>query len=337
VVGEVPGTRLWTTARTDGNEDIVSGYDPTTERMARMLGWVSLGLGTSMTFAPRTVTTLSGVDDSRIALLMCRMVGMRELVHAAGLLAGKTEWVWTRVAGDAMDLPTLLVAMVRRSGTRRMRAAMATSAVAGITAADVYTAMRTLKEQSRHGATAPRARPEPRANGALHLEASVTVRRTPEEVYRYWHDFTHLPDFMIHVDEVTVTGEGRMHWKTELHPLHRTIEWDAEIIEDRPNELIAWRSTGSSEVPNSGAVHFDTAPGGRGTEVRVEMEYKPPAGKVGVAIAKLLGEAPDQQVRDDLRRFKQVMEIGEIVRSEGSPEGPHTQRLMRQRAAQPIA
>jgi uncharacterized membrane protein len=317
----------------------VSGYDPTTERMARTLGWVSLGLGTSMTFAPRTVTKLSGVDDSVTARIMCRIVGVRELVHAAGLLAGNPEWVWTRVAGDAMDLPALLIAMLRRHGSRRARAAFATATVAGITAADVYTAMRTLEQRRQPSTTSTaRARPAPEAqtNGSLHLEAAVTINRSAEDAYQYWHDFRHLPDFMIHVDEVQVTGDRRTHWKSELHPLHRTVEWDAEIVEDRPNELISWRSVGSTDVANNGAVHFDPAPGGRGTEVRVEMDYKPPAGKVGVAVAKLMGEAPDQQVRDDLRRFKQVMEIGEIVRSEASPEGTHTQRLLRQRAAQPM-
>ena len=307
-------------------------HDATTARLGRALGWASLGLGLSMTFAPRTVTRLAGVDDSATARLMTRIVGLRELVHAAGLLLGPPEWVWTRVAGDAMDLPSLVIATVRRQGSRRVRAAMATAAVAGITAADTYTAVRTLEEDIGKGRGH-----EAHRNGALHLEAAVTINRPPEETYRYWHDFTHMPEFMVHVDEVQVTGDRSMHWKAEMHPLNKTIEWDAEIVEDRPNELIAWRSTESSDVPNSGTVHFGPAPGGRGTEVRVDMEYAPPAGRAAVAVAKLMGEAPDQQVRDDLRRFKQVMEIGEVVRSEGSPEGPHTQRLMHQRPARPMA
>jgi uncharacterized membrane protein len=314
----------------DPPEDTVTEHDETTERLGRALGWASLGLGLSMTFAPRAVTKISGVDDSATARLMTRIVGLRELLHAVALLTGPPEWVWTRVAGDAMDLPALLIATARRHGTRRMRGVMATAAVAGITAADVYTALRTLQED-----TAKAGHPA-KKNGALHLEASVTINRPPEEAYTYWHDFTHLPEFMVHVDDVQVTGDRSMHWKAEMHPLHKTIEWDAEIVEDRPNELISWRSTDGSDVPNSGSVHFDPAPGGRGTEVRVEMEYAPPGGRAGIAVAKLMGEAPDQQVRDDLRRFKQVMEIGEIVRSEGSPEGTHTQRLLRQRAAQPL-
>jgi uncharacterized membrane protein len=306
----------------------VTEQDPTTQQLARALGWVSLGLGVSMTLAPRAVCKLSGVDDSAVARLMTRLVGLRELVHAAGLLAGPPEWVWTRVAGDAMDVPALLIATVNRNGTRRARAAMATTAVAGITAADVYTAMRTLQSTEQ-----PQRQQQPEG---LHLEASTTIRRPREEAYEFWHDFTNLPRFMLHLHDVKVMGDRRTHWSAKAPLLKRTIEWDAEIVEDRPNEMIMWRSLPGAEVPNSGTVHFDTAPGGRGTEVRVEMEYSVPTGKVGVTLAKLIGEAPDQEVRDDLRRFKQVMEIGEIVRSEASPEGTHTQRLMRQRAAQPM-
>jgi uncharacterized membrane protein len=306
--------------------------------MARALGWVSLGLGASMTFAPRTVTKISGVDDSTMARTMCRIVGVRELIHAAGLLAGKPEWVWTRVAGDAMDLPALLIALKNRHGTRRVRAAMATAAVAGITAADVYTAICTVRERSASGG--PRVgqgTQRGKTNGATHVEASVTVNRSREDAYEYWHDFTKLPEFMLHLESVRMHSDGRMHWRAEDPIRHKTIEWDATIVEDRPNELIRWRAADGADGPSMGTVQFVPAPGGRGTEVRMQVDYdKAPAGKVGIAVAKLAGEAPDQQASDDLRRFKQMMEIGEIVRSEASPEGTHTHRLLRQRPAQPM-
>jgi uncharacterized membrane protein len=316
--------------------------------MAQTLGYVSLGLGASMTLAPRVVTTLAGVDDSALARLMTRVVGMRELMHAAGLLAGPPELVWTRVAGDAMDLPALLIAMGNRHGTRRLRAVLATAAVAGITAADVYTAWRTLSERrqgERGGVTADNVytamrRVQDRTSGSVgpkHVEAAVTVNRSPEESYQFWHDFSNLPRFMIHVDSVEPRGDGMLHWRAEEPLRHKRMEWDAQIVEDRPNELIAWRSVDGAVGPSMGAVHFDTAPGGRGTEVRMELDYpESPAGRVGMAVAKLAGEAPDQQARDDLRRFKQLIEIGEIVRSEGSPEGTHTRQLLRQRPAQPL-
>jgi uncharacterized membrane protein len=115
------------------------------------------------------------------------------------------------------------------------------------------------------------------------------------------------------------------------------VEWDAEITHDEPGRLIEWRSREGARVPNSGSVRFAEAPGGRGTEVRVEIDYQPPGGRLGRTVAMLFGEEPQQQVRDDLRRFKQVLEAGEVVRSEGSPEGTETRRLIAQRPARPLA
>jgi uncharacterized membrane protein len=171
----------------------------------------------------------------------------------------------------------------------------------------------------------------------MNLHAAITINRPREEVYRYWRDFENLPRFMAHLETVETTGNGHSRWKVR-GPLKKTFEWEAEIVEDRPGELISWRSTKGALVGNRGFVHFSDAPGGRGTEVRVKLIYDLPGGKVGMAgmaLARLLGEHPEQQVRDDLRRFKQVMETGEVVRSEGSPEGTLTSRQVRQRPAQP--
>lgn len=154
--------------------------------------------------------------------------------------------------------------------------------------------------------------------GATPVRASVTVDRSPEEVYALWRDFEAFPRFMRHVEKVDVSADGRRsHW-TAKAPAGSTVEWDAILTEDRPNELIAWRALEGSGVHNAGTVRFTPAPAGRGTEVHVEMEYDPPAGAVGVLVAKLFGEEPSQQVRDDVRRFKQVAEVGEVVRSEAT-------------------
>jgi uncharacterized membrane protein len=131
---------------------------------------------------------------------------------------------------------------------------------------------------------------------------------------------------------VQVFDERRSHWKAK-GPAGSSVAWGAEIVEDRPNERIAWRSLDGAEVDNSGSVRFVRAPGGRGTEVHVEIRYSPPAGAVGAMIARLFGEAPDQQLADDLLHFKQVMETGEVVLSDTSPEGTH----LLQRPAQPRA
>jgi uncharacterized membrane protein len=141
-----------------------------------------------------------------------------------------------------------------------------------------------------------------------------------EEIYSFWRNFENLPQFMYHLESVQVLGSGRSHWVAKA-PGGATVEWDAETIEDRPNERIAWRSLPDADVTNSGSVEFRRAPGDRGTEIHVEIQYEPPAGKLGTLVAKLFGEEPSQQVGDDLRRLKQVLETGEIVRSEASPEG----------------
>jgi uncharacterized membrane protein len=118
-------------------------------------------------------------------------------------------------------------------------------------------------------------------------------------------------------------GDRRSHWKARS-PVGKSVEWDAEITEDRANELIGWRSLAGADVFNAGTVSFDAAPGGRGTEVRVDLQYDPPFGKLGSKVAMLVREEPGQQVQDDLRHLKQVMETGEIVVSDATKQrGPH--------------
>jgi uncharacterized membrane protein len=308
--------------------------DRTTDRLARALGWTSLALGTAQLAAPGTVRRLSGVDDSDRARSAVPLVGARELLHGVALLRSRRPgpWVWTRVAGDTLDLALLGRSLAVRDGERRRRAVAATVAVAGIAAVDLYAAVRASRAEADGGA---HARGADGKGGVTGLRAAITINRPREEVYRYWRDFENLPNFMEHLESVRTTGEGTSHWKVK-GPAKKAVEWDARIAEDRPGELIAWNSAEGATVPNSGSVRFTDAPGGRGTEVRVHLEYDPPGGKLGLAFAKLLGEHPEQQVRDDLRRFKQLVEIGEVVRSEGSPEGTRALRQATQRPAQPV-
>jgi uncharacterized membrane protein len=139
----------------------------------------------------------------------------------------------------------------------------------------------------------------------LKVERTITVNRPREEVYRFWRQLENLPRFMDHLESVTVLDEDRSHWVAKA-PAGTRVEWDASIQDEIENELIAWRSLPGSDIDNAGSVHF--VPAGDGTEVRVVLSYDPPAGRVGAAVAKLLGEEPEQQVEEDLRRFKQVME-----------------------------
>ncbi|HEX2137594.1 MAG TPA: SRPBCC family protein, partial [Microvirga sp.] len=155
----------------------------------------------------------------------------------------------------------------------------------------------------------------------VRVEYSVVIGRPVEQVYRFWRDFENLPRFIGHLDSVRALSERRSRWRAKA-PLGRTVEWDAEIVEDRPNERIAWRSLEGADVDNAGSVAFERAPGGRGTVVRVELRYDPPGGGlIGATIARLFGKEPGQEVQEDLRAFKQVMETGEVVRSEATAQG----------------
>lgn len=165
----------------------------------------------------------------------------------------------------------------------------------------------------------------------MDVKETVTVNRSAAELYQFWHDFENMARFMNHLVSVQTTDNKRSHWKAKA-PGGAIVEWDAELTEDRPNEFLAWRSLPGADVENSGSVRFMPATGGRGTIVKVEMHVNPPGGAVGKAAAKLSGENPEKQVWEDLHRFKQFMETGEIVRSDGSLEGMGSEE---QRPAQP--
>jgi uncharacterized membrane protein len=198
------------------------------------------------------------------------------------------------------------------------RPAAAFAAVLGITGVDVYAAVTRSRRKVEMDTT-----------------ATTTVGLPEQEVYEMWRDLDNLPKFMAHLEEVRPDGNGRSHWRAGA-PRGRTVEWDAEITEDVPGQRIAWRSVGSADVHNEGSVQFVPAPGGRGTEVHVKLRYEMPGGKLGETVARYFGEDPRQQLDDDLRRFKQVAETGEVVRSEGAPGGKRARRELPQHPARPL-
>ncbi|MBD2017386.1 cyclase [Microcoleus sp. FACHB-53] len=158
-------------------------------------------------------------------------------------------------------------------------------------------------------------------NQSIKVEKTVTIsNKSPEELYQFWRNFENLPHFMKHLKHVSVINNTRSHWIASA-PMGGSVEWDAEIINDQENRLIAWASVEGADIDNSGFVRFQRAPQGRGTEVKVVLEYNPPGGVVGDAIAKLFGEEPQQQIGDELRRFKMLMEAGEMATTEGQPSG----------------
>jgi uncharacterized membrane protein len=158
------------------------------------------------------------------------------------------------------------------------------------------------------------------ADKGSRADRAITIGRPVEEVYGFWRKLDNLPRFMRHLDSVTVKDELHSHWVAKLKG-ERTVEWDAEIIEDRPNEVLSWRSMPDSELENAGSVWFSPAPGGRGTVVRISIMYRPPAGKVGKAIGKLLGRDAEEDIGEDLLSVKSLLEAGEIPRTAGQPRG----------------
>jgi uncharacterized membrane protein len=155
-------------------------------------------------------------------------------------------------------------------------------------------------------------------SAGIHVEESITINKPISEVYRFWRNFENLPRFMEHLESVSVRDGGVSHWVAR-GPAWMNVEWDARVINEIDNRLIGWQSLEGSTISTAGSVNFRETD--RGTEVRVHLQYNPPAGKLGAAVAWLFGEEPGTQIHEDLRRFKQLMETGEIPTIEGQPRG----------------
>jgi uncharacterized membrane protein len=148
----------------------------------------------------------------------------------------------------------------------------------------------------------------------IRVRESVRIERPVDEVFRFWRRLENLPGFMDHLDSVIELDDTRSHWVAK-GPAGLKVEWDAEIINEVPNEVIGWRSLPGSGVVTAGSVAFARARRGRNTQVTVHLQYAPPAGRAGALFARLFGREPSQTIREDLRRLKQVMEAGEIARA----------------------
>jgi uncharacterized membrane protein len=220
-----------------------------------------------------------------------------------GINVGRTERIVSGVAAAA----------VAAVGIRRKRLRPFLLPLAGNLLSRAVTGRcavnRALGRNSARRPRASRVASVARGEG-IKVEKSVIVSRPAEELYRFWRNFENLPRFMDHLESVTVLDENRSHWVAKA-PAGTKVEWDATIHNEIENQLIAWRSLPGADVNNAGSVHFTPVAGGEATEVRVVLSYEPPAGKVGAAVARLLGEEPSTQVEDDLRRFKQVAEAAE--------------------------
>ncbi|MBA3463161.1 MAG: SRPBCC family protein [Deltaproteobacteria bacterium] len=273
--------------------------------LSRGLGWYSLALGAAQLVMPKKLARLIGVEPAGLTPIIVRAMGVRELIAGVSVLAQprRPMPLWTRVAGDLVDLGLLGLA----AGTKRTsgaRVATAIGMVAGVMALDVIAARRVQKSFEE-------------AN--LPVIFSVTINKPPEEVYAFYRRLEQLPSFMDYLESVRVIDQTKSHWVAKL-PVGN-IEWDAEIIEDIPGELIAWRTMPGSKLKLSGRVTFRRTPGRNMTEVRCEMKLGFTGAAPSTALAKAFAKP---QIKGDLRRLKQVLETGEVLISDASAhKGPH--------------
>jgi len=274
--------------------------DRTNSLLGKSLGVFSIGLGIAELATPNAVAKLIGIDKRGFVKPALRAFGAREILTGLGLLAKPQSALgpWARMIGDMVDLAFLGWALSSKSFDRR-RTIGAIVAVAGVTALDAYAGVR-------------------RRNKLLSepVREAITIHRRPDEIYALWKRLEQLPQFMTWLESVQDLGNGRSHWKVKK-PSGGTIEYDTEVVEDIPGNRIAWCSLPGERVPHRGQVTFLPAPGDRGTEVIVEMQF-------AVPLARMIAGA---EAKGDLRRLKQILETGEIVSSDASiHRAPHAAR-----------
>ena len=273
-------------------------------RLTGFLGWFSIGLGVTELVAPGVIRRISGTTTRKSVV---RLFGVRELAAGIGILTQPkpAKWLWARVAGDAADAATI-VRNTRRGHRGAAIGSLAT--VAAVAALDI----RCAKECITNEKSGPRME---------RAEASLLVSRSRQECYRFWRNVANIPRFASDTISVQTTGDRTSEWTARLPGGAAQFQWAAEITEDVPDERIAWRTTLSDGVRVDGAVVFEPAPGGRGTIVRVQMDYDHPGRIAATPLSRIFGKHPRQIIYKSLRRFKQLMEVGEILTTEGQPAG----------------
>jgi uncharacterized membrane protein len=298
-------------------------------QLTRAVGWFSLGFGAAALAAPHKIAQFAGLPGNGGNQMLVRAIGLRELASGIGILTQQdpSSWLWARVGGDALDLALLTRAMGDARADRG-RVATATAAVIGVTALDAYATKQMTQDQNgvETDHSQPRAQ-EPRVASAITVNAPIA------EVFAAWDGFSSAPRFMDSFAAVRVTDDRLSHWDMAL-PAGLSVSWDAAITDVVPNERIAWRTGDASTLSGSGEVRFRPAPGDRGTEILFEARFDPPGGELGDKIAGLFTDPLGVKLNNDLRRFKQLTELGEIVKSDDSiVKGPNPAQPVAQDAA----
>ena len=311
--GNPDGTPRTQASRPGSHDDGDVQMDGDMARLAQALGWFSLGLGFAQIAAPGKVAQLVGVDDNDQTIAVMRVLGVREIASGLGILTQPqpAPWLWARVGGDAMDLALLRRALASPRADHN-RVAAATAAVAGIAAVDALCSTRMTAETDDGNQT--QSMPQ---TGAVHAKAAITVNAPIAEVYAFWEDFRNLPRFMGDFASVEVSNDRTSRWSLTA-PAGIMLDWNVEITDATANQRIAWQTAEGTTLNASGEVRFRSAPGGRGTEVVFDATFNPPGGELGKKIAGFFAEALGTKIGSDLRRFKQLVELGEIVHSDDS-------------------
>jgi uncharacterized membrane protein len=277
---------------------------------ARSLGILSLALGAGALLMPGGLARLGGLDPHRRLL---PWVGLRELAAGVGLMSSRnpTPWLWSRVVGDGMDLAVILGSLLSGRNPRRLSAGVTAAVVGAITAIDVRECLRSARSSanSRQGS----------APDAL-ISASIIVSKTSQECYDFWRDPENMTRISPMVESVTVLDSRTSRWCIRS-PLGQRIEWDSKITGEIAGERLSWRSVDGGGLYYAGVIRFERATGDRGTLVSLSAHLRVPGGSAGIGLAKLLGTNPRSEIREDLRRFKQLLETGEIPTTQGQPSG----------------
>jgi uncharacterized membrane protein len=220
---------------------------------------------------------------------------------------------WERVASVAAGVALFAYAArsaKHRDGARATGVGLIARGLSGYCPVNAVTGRERTRDNTKRALGGPRG---------IRVDEVVTINRPPSELYRFWRHLGNLPLFMHNLERVDVLDDRRSHWVAK-GPAGMRVEWDAEVINEIESELIGWRSLPGSQVASAGSVQFKPGPAG-GTELKVTMQYAPPAGKLGASLAWLAGKSPSLQLREDLRRLKQYLETGEAPTVEGQPAG----------------
>lgn len=268
-------------------------------RLAKALGWLSVGLGAAELAVPGRVSDLVGTRNNDP---LVRSIGAREVATGIAILKQpySSKFLWGRVGGDLVNL-ALIGTAAKARGSRKRRLIAAAAAVGGVAALDVLCSARLT-----------------RAAEPIHVTRSITIARPARELYDLWQEA--LPQIMAHFAHVYTSADDRSHWAMNL-PGERTIQWESQVVERRPGEFMSWKSTDGAPVASEGSIRFSPAPRELGTEVTLDLSLHPPGGKARESILRTFDFVPGTIAEKALRRFKSLAETGEIPTLQGNPSG----------------